>query len=706
MDLSGEWRAAAGDDRLRLAFHEPGFADDDWGSAPVPGHWRRAPHLAGSDGPVLYRTRFSTPERPESATRSWLVSHGSFYMTDLWLDGHYLGLTEGYFCPHEFEIGELLAARSDHVLAVEVGHRPTRDQVGKRALVGVFDDPLEVDPTYNPGGLWRPVVIEHTGPVRLRALRARCVEATSEQAVMSVTALLDADEARTVTIHSTLAGSDHLQDHPLGAGDNRVEWTVGVDEPELWWPWALGDHPLHDLDVRIDVDEVTSDERSLRVGLRTVAMRRWALHVNGERLFVKGATVGPTKPALAEVSRVDVARDVSLALDAGLDLLRVRGHVAHPLLYDEADRRGLLLWQDMPLHQGYARGVRKEAVRQAEAMVDLLAHHPSIAVWCGHNSPAPEGAPDEHGKRARFGGARAAIGQQLPTWNKTVLDRSVKRAIDNADGSRPVIAHSGVWPHPPQLDGTDTHLWFGWRWGNERDLPRLAARMPRAVRFVSEFGAGSVPEAAGFCEPHHWPDLDWDRLAADHAAEMAAFDTYCPPRGHVTFEGWRRASQAYQAGLLRRHIETLRRLKYRPTGGFTFHRLADASPGLGPSILDHERRPKAAYDAVREACRPVIVVADRLPAAMHPGEALTLDVHLVSDRRAAEPDAVVTAELSWPGGSDRWRWTGEVPADDCVRIGTISWVAPEAPGGPVTLRLGLEGPVAASNRYDSQLVVD
>ena len=43
-----------------------------------------------------------------------------------------------------------------------------------------------------------------------------------------------------------------------------------------------------------------------------------------------------------------------------------------------------------------------------------------------------------------------------------MLDRSVKRALEQADGTRPVIAHSGVLPHPPQLDGTDSHLYFGW----------------------------------------------------------------------------------------------------------------------------------------------------------------------------------------------------------------------------------------------------
>ena len=41
-------------------------------------------------------------------------------------------------------------------------------------------------------------------------------------------------------------------------------------------------------------------------------------------------------------------------------------------LYAAADRAGLLLWQDLPLQWGYARGTRKQAARQAREAVDLL----------------------------------------------------------------------------------------------------------------------------------------------------------------------------------------------------------------------------------------------------------------------------------------------------------------------------------------------
>src|SRR5260221_523461 len=49
--------------------------------------------------------------------------------------------------------------------------------------------------------------------------------------------------------------------------------------------------------------------------------------------------------------------------------------------------------------------------------------------------------PGAHLGPAAAGAAAAA--QALPTWNKPILDRSIKRALEQADGTRPGCAHSG-----------------------------------------------------------------------------------------------------------------------------------------------------------------------------------------------------------------------------------------------------------------------
>jgi len=722
-ELAEGWRAAAADDHLRRSYTEHDFDDAGWHPVTVPGHWRSTAAFAGSDGPLLYRCRFDAAA-PEPGRRAWLTFDGLFYQGDAWLDGGYLGDTEGYFLPHTFEVTGALRDRAEHALAVEVTCTPQHGSASKRNITGIFQHWDAADPTWNPGGLWRPVRMTETGPVRIASLRVICAEATPERAVLSVRTVLDSDAARRVLLRTEVGAVDHQVSQPLATGENEVNWSVTIERPDLWWPRALGDPVLHDVRVAVvltgngdadgngngDADRdrdggavadepgAVSDERRLRTGLRSVRLRRWIASVNGERLFLKGTNLAPTRMALGEATPDELRRDVDLAADAGLDLVRMHAHVTRDEVYDRADERGLLVWQDMPLQWSYARSIRKQATRQARAMVDLLGHHPSIAVWCGHNEPVSNAGADREvwSRRATVAfAARMAAEQQLPTWNKSVLDAAVKRALQKADGSRPVIPHSGVTPHLPQLDGTDQHLYLGWYSDAERALPTFARRFPRMVRFVSEFGAQAVPSGHGadFAEPEQWPELDWSRLERHHALQKPVFDRHVPPAGYATFAGWRDATQRYQALVVRRFIEELRRLKYRPTGGFAQFMFADAHPGITWSVLDHERVPKLGYEALRAACRPVIVVADRLPETVGPGAALALDVHVVSDLRAPVDDARVTATLTWPGGDHTWRWGGTIDADACERVGTIQMMAPAVDPdhpGPHTLTLDLE----------------
>jgi beta-mannosidase len=129
----------------------------------------------------------------------------------------------------------------------------------------------------------------------------------------------------------------------------------------------------------------------------------------------------------------------------------------------------------------------------------------------------------------------------------------------------------------------------------------------------------------------------------------------------------------------------------------------DAQPAVSWAVLDHDRRPKAAYHALVEACRPVIVVADRMPERVTIGDTVALDVNVVSDLRTPIEHGIVTAHIEWRGGEHRWRFAGTIDADACARIGMIRFVVPAAPG-PLTLNLTLEGgDVAATNLYSTHI---
>ncbi|MET0144174.1 MAG: sugar-binding domain-containing protein [Ilumatobacteraceae bacterium] len=709
MELTGEWRANAADDELRRAGIGLDVDDDDWLELAVPGHWRAHPKLASSDGPILYRKRFDLPA-PDHGARRWITFDGIFYQADVWLDGAYLGDPEGYFFPHSFDITALCRLGDDHVVAVEVTCNPEQGTTGRRNITGLFQHSEAVDRSWNPGGMWGPVVVHDTGPVKLDRLRVLCRDADETRAHVRLAARLDSDAPRAVVLRTT-AGGDVLAEteHPLAAGSNEIEWSIDVDHPRLWWPRALGDQPLTDIDVDVLVDGETSDRRSRRTGLREVAWNDWVCSVNGERLFLKGANILPTRPGLADATPAAVRRDIELAVEAGLDALRVQAHIAGPELYRAADELGILLLQDFPLQWGYARQIRREAVRQAREAVNSLGHHPSIVQWCAHDEPVADAPQVEPTGRVRR--VRRLVAQQLPSWNKSILDRWIKRAFEQADPTRPTVAHGGVVPHLPQLDGTDTHLWLGWHRGEVGELAEIAHLVPRLVRFVSEFGAQSVPASAErFVDVSTWPHLDWESLREHHGLEVETMIERVPPADHPTFGSWRTATQRNQAMVLRNHIETLRRLKYRPTGGFCFSWLADPAPMISASVLDDQREPKLAWQAVVDACRPVVVITDPLPTVVSPGQVLALDVHVVNDLRTAVVDAQVSITCTWRGGRRQWAFRGDVDADSVALIGRVELTVPDEPGDlllgiALTGRDAADAPVQATRRAGARIAV-
>jgi beta-mannosidase len=679
------WRACIADDDVRRDGVGIDYDDRQWPAAAVPGHWRSIPELNEATGPVMYRADLRH-RAPQPGERVFVVFDGVMYQADVWLDGAYLGDPEGYIAPHAFDITDLARLSDDHVLAVELACPTPSAGAPRRTLTGVLQDGSVFDRRWNPGGLWRPVRLELTGAVRIDRCRVLCRDANDTRAHLRITARLDSDEARSARVRTVVDGVVLAElDQPLARGENEIAWNLDVSKPQLWWPWSMGDQPLSDVVVEVLVDGRVSHRALRRTGFREIAMEDWVFSVNGERLFTKGINLAPSTIDLAGADGQVFRRDVELAREAGLDLVRCTGHVTRSELYDAADELGVLVWQDLPLRGTYARTVRRQAVEQARAAVDVLGHHPSIAVWCAHDAPEP-----------------TLLRQQAPTWNKTILDRWVKRALERADESRPALANSGVPPHLPQLEGSDSHLTFGWGRGDERDLAGFAAVMPRMVRFVGSFGSQSVPDdAAEWIDASHWPALDWPTLAGRYGADIEQFARHLPTEGHPSVDHWVRFTQRYQATVLRHHIETLRRLKYRPTGGFCLSSLADAAPRISTSVLDHLRRPKLAFAAITDACRPVIVVAERMPDQVTVGEPLALDVHAISDLHRVLTDVVCTATLRWPGGHHRWRWGGDVPPDECVRIGTVQFVVPDAPGG-LWLDLSLEhGDEVATNRYEA-----
>ena len=110
--------------------------------------------------------------------------------------------------------------------------RGRSDRTAKRNLTGVFQHWDCIDPDWNPGGIWRDVRLERTGPVRISRLRVLCrdADANANRAHFAFVADLDSDEARTVTVRTTigdLAESSVEQSLAVGRQPSGVDGAGG-----------------------------------------------------------------------------------------------------------------------------------------------------------------------------------------------------------------------------------------------------------------------------------------------------------------------------------------------------------------------------------------------------------------------------------------------------------------------------------------------
>lgn len=704
MDLSGQWRAAKPTPELDRAGADFDFDDSTWDTVTVPGHWGQSTAFAHSTGPLLYRKPFSHPA-PVAGSRYWLVVEGVIGDSDVWLDGAFVGSTIGYFVPHRFEITDVLSSRENHILAVQVSCPEPSDDQPKNSLTGSLQSgPLA--PPGSPGGIWRPIHIETTGPVAINHSRILCTRASTASADLHVRLVIDAAESGDIRIDTSVTGSDGVAVaggsdlHTVAAGENRIEWTTRVMKPRLWWPHSLGDQPLYEVGVAIRFDEAeVSDRRHWRTGLRTVTVDDLRFTVNGQKIFVKGVSLGPQARFLGSLDASVISQDVRAAKEAGLDLIRVHGHIGRPELYTAADQLGMLIWQDLPLVGVHSTRARKAARVVARSAVDQLGAHPSVAVWCAHEEPngpplPPPGPASEAG--ALF--SKRLARHLAPSWNRSFLGPLIRRELQSSDPTRSVIARSGGLPRPSDWivgssAASDPHLWIGWFTGSHTDLGEVLRRWPLLGRFLGGFGAQSV-------DIRDWPEDSptWP------GSQRSSFQRYLPRRAYGDGISWAHATRAYQADLLRHQIETLRRLKYAPTNGFCLMALVDATDEGGFGILDSQRRPKPALNAVADACRPVVVIADSPPKLVSAGEHLQLSVHAVNDLRREFGSVRVTARARCGTWNVSKTWEGPLDSDTVHHVGDFAFYVPSRTGTLIIdLDLQADG-LAATNRYQTVVI--
>lgn len=164
----------------------------------------------------------------------------------------------------------------------------------------------------------------------------------------------------------------------VSPGDRPQTVRFQIVQPRRWWPAGMGEQPLYRLTASLHVGGVMIETRRTNIGLTSVRCPIDSAGVGidrGPTELLVNSEVCPIRSILP----VDLIDERRLLPVGGQSLLIVRGHYGHDVLYDSADRTGLLLIQAVPIHPD------GEPEIDVAAEVDRLSAHPSLAGWfVGH----------------------------------------------------------------------------------------------------------------------------------------------------------------------------------------------------------------------------------------------------------------------------------------------------------------------------------
>jgi beta-mannosidase len=268
-------------------------------------------------------------------------------------------------------------------------------------LPGIAPEPATVGP-------WRAVRLERRRLIEMRELKL-LPRVEGNDGILAVRAQVRAlNEAQVSSVEVELTGSSSTHRVQLAVeadGDSAAEISaqgeLRVPGVGLWWPHTHGEPVLHEVRVRIAAMDETVVIDGGRVGFRKLAFGATSdhdierdgldLHVNGVRVFMRGAVWTPVDPIGLNASEQALRAALRDVRDAGMNMVRLAGTCVYetPAFYDLCDELGIVVWQDfMFANLDYPISdddFRASVTREARQVLVELAGRPSLAVVCGNS---------------------------------------------------------------------------------------------------------------------------------------------------------------------------------------------------------------------------------------------------------------------------------------------------------------------------------
>jgi ABC-type glycerol-3-phosphate transport system permease component len=398
--------------------------------------------LRADERKLWYHRTFSVPQDWQG--QRVLLHFGAVdWEAKVWVNGQEIGMHQGGYDSFSFDITDALTTEGEQKLVVSVidpsdkGTQPRGKQV--REPGGIW--------YRSSTGIWQTVWLEPVPETHIANLNME-TDIDSEILHLKVEEK-KGRKGEEVAVKAVVLDTGNVIAEISGNLGETLD--LKIPNAKLWSP---NEPFLYDLKVTLLQNDKVIDEVSSYFGMREISVEPdetgvMRLFLNNEPLFQFGLLDQGFWPDGLYTAPTDEAlrHDIEVTKQLGFNMIRKHVKVEPDRWYYWADKLGVLVWQDMPSSDAFAKDGEGEIKRsessakqfelELQQMIDEHMNHPSIVMWVLFN----EGW-------GQYDTAR------LTQWLK---DYDPTRLVNSASGWNDVGAgdvrdiHSYPGPNAPQL---------------------------------------------------------------------------------------------------------------------------------------------------------------------------------------------------------------------------------------------------------------
>lgn len=360
----------------------------------------------------LYRCEFQLPDEIPQG-RQYLRFGGVDTFAEFYLNGVWIGKHEDMFLPAHIEVTGRLKKQNELLVFF---HSPVRrmqelyEDMPQEWQGVVSAKNLVRKPSVDFGdtgkvkmlnvGLFEDVVLECTDRCELAWVD---IDVTLgyyflDEAEISCVLHLNGDADGVETRLRVFSPDNELvaeQISACGAGEGHRQTALKavIQNPALWWPKNYGGQPLYRVEAALILDGELLDCVSKKVGIRKIEKTGdMRFRVNNCEIKQWGVLLQASGGISHRFDPVKNHQMMELVDRGNINTIRIWGGGMQlgDAFYEEADERGILIWQEFFIDWSYypeSEHYRSLYRQEAEYEVKRLKHHACVLLYSGGNEP-------------------------------------------------------------------------------------------------------------------------------------------------------------------------------------------------------------------------------------------------------------------------------------------------------------------------------